>query len=144
MYRSIRDWRPHPWLLATTRRRRSCQWVTVVSGTFTTPWESVGRATLVGNSSIIRLTITTNEIKFYIWKHFMISRVIYLWKSFDTNTFLSMIIYLRIPIHEHFQVWFLIGKNYILQRKRQDFSTITNAYELTNIIVDFLKHMHLR
>ena len=42
-------------------------------------------------------------------------------------------------IHEHFQVWFLIGKNYILQRKNTDFSTITNAYELTNIFVDVLK-----
>ena len=32
-----------------------------------------------------------------------------------------MILYLRISIHKHFQVWFLIGKNYILQRKNTGF-----------------------
>ena len=68
------------------------------------------------------------------WYKHVLSMVIYLKKHV-----LSMVIYLRISIHEHFQVWFLIGKNYILQRKIQDFSTITNAYELTNIIVDVFK-----
>ena len=46
--------------------------------------------------------------------------------------------------HEHFQEGFSDDKNYILLRKIWDFSTLTNTYELTNIIVDVLKYMNLR
>ena len=104
---------PHPWLFATTRRRRSCQWVTFVSKL--TPWESVVRAFISHTSSIIRLTVTTNRRKSQQGKHVFkysylqnkyVYKYDYILKDSNSRTFSS---------------WFLISKNYVLQRKNTGF-----------------------
>ena len=53
----------------------------------------------------------------------------YILKDFNTQSFSS---------------WFLIGKNYIFHLENMGFSMKQYTYELTNIIVDVLKYMHLR
>ena len=77
----------------------------IVHQHFTTPWESVVRATLSHTSSIIRLTVTTNKRKSKRGKH-VLSIVLYLGNQnyiFKTNTFISMIRYLRIHLQfKHF------------------------------------------
>ena len=94
MYRSIRDGHPHLWLHATTRLKYG----DLLKKT-QPKYDDLLRRSRLKYGDLLKET-------HFKYDYLLMEHV------------LSIDIYLRFSIHEHFQLWFLIGKNYIFPLRK--------------------------
>ena len=109
---------PHPWLLEPTS-------IHVMGDSCLNSYTASEKrcAGIVGHTSlIIRLTVTSNEMKSKQEKHvFKYGYMLKISKPYYTS-FYKQIFRFQLIV-KLFQTWFLIGKNYILQIENTGFST---------------------